>query len=78
MNELIELGVVAGQQNPEDQGVGGELIELGSVVSKRRRTTTARCGMACSRPRRPDLPHNVASAVHALHAPLLRFRRRSA
>ena len=34
MNELIELGVVAGQQNPEDQGVGGELIELGSVVSE--------------------------------------------
>ncbi|HDS1556413.1 hypothetical protein NJH49_00830 [Stenotrophomonas maltophilia] len=34
MNELIELGVVAGQQNPEDQGVGGDLIELGSVVSE--------------------------------------------
>ncbi|MBV6791621.1 hypothetical protein [Xanthomonas euvesicatoria] len=31
MNELIELGVVAGEQNQEDQG---ELIELGSVVSE--------------------------------------------
>ncbi|MGF6416914.1 hypothetical protein ABH900_000375 [Stenotrophomonas sp. AN71] len=31
MNELIELGVVAGEQNPADQG---ELIELGSVVSE--------------------------------------------
>lgn len=31
MNELIELGVVAGEQNHEDQGV---LIELGSVVSE--------------------------------------------
>ncbi|KAG1250137.1 hypothetical protein G6F65_018855 [Rhizopus arrhizus] len=31
MNELIELGVVAGEQNHEDQG---ELIELGSVVSE--------------------------------------------
>ena len=31
MNELIELGVVAGEQNQPDQG---ELIELGSVVSE--------------------------------------------
>nr|WP_313267938.1 hypothetical protein [Stenotrophomonas geniculata] len=31
MNELIELGVVAEEQNHEDQG---ELIELGSVVSE--------------------------------------------